>query len=90
MRKDNIMVEMVERNTCKVTGIIDWEDAGYYPDYFGSTTLTRTMLSRVDDDWYKYLPLCIDPARFPIVGFSIEYGEFTILVSDRDIARIVY
>ncbi|EEP80140.1 predicted protein [Uncinocarpus reesii 1704] len=65
VRKDNIMVEIGEDNACKVTGIIDWEDSGYYPDYFESTTLTRTLDSRKEDDWYNYLPPCIDPARFP-------------------------
>ncbi|EEQ28072.1 putative arabinan endo-1,5-alpha-L-arabinosidase [Microsporum canis] len=65
VRKDNIMVDIGDNNTCTVTAIIDWEDAGFYPDYFECTTLTRTWLPHVEDDWYNYLPPCIDPARFP-------------------------
>ncbi|KAI1939334.1 hypothetical protein LOZ12_004758 [Ophidiomyces ophidiicola] len=51
VKKDNIMVETGENNVCRVTGIIDWEDSGYYPDYFESTNLTCILDPRKEDDW---------------------------------------
>lgn len=60
------MVREARRDWWTVTGIIDWEDSGFYPDYFECTRLTRVM-NVVDegDDWPSYLPHCISPAQFP-------------------------
>jgi Phosphotransferase enzyme family len=65
VRKANIMVDRNEDHSWTVTGIIDWEDGGFYPDYFESTKLTRTMNVVDEDDWYSYIPHCIAPTRFP-------------------------
>jgi hypothetical protein len=68
VRTDNIMVKTNPsiNGHCIVTGIIDWEDSGFYPAYFECTSLTR-ILSLVDeDDWYFYLPKNICPSKFPI------------------------
>lgn len=43
LRKDNITVKLDENGKCIVNGIIDWEDAGFYPEWYESTQLTRTM-----------------------------------------------
>jgi hypothetical protein len=66
VRQDNIMVQMEENGTCVVTGIIDWEDSGFYPEHHESITLTRTLSVRDEDDWYLYLPPCIAPSKFPV------------------------
>jgi hypothetical protein len=64
---DNIMVKKdPDGSGYVVTGIIDWEDSGFYPAYHECTVLTRT-LSLVDyNDWYLYLPESISPLRYPV------------------------
>lgn len=66
VRPDNIMVD-TSLDDCEapVTGIIDWEDSGFYPDYYECTATTRTLSVVDEDDWYLYLPASISPWRFP-------------------------
>ncbi|KAL4914312.1 kinase-like protein [Aspergillus aurantiobrunneus] len=68
LKKCNIMVNQdpVDGNTCLVTGIIDWEDGGFYPEYYECTTLSNGQSIMSDDDWYLYAPDCISPLRFPV------------------------
>ena len=49
-----------------VTGIIDWEDSGFYPFYYECTVLTRTLSLVDENDWYLYLPESISPLKFPV------------------------
>jgi Predicted aminoglycoside phosphotransferase len=68
VRVDNIMVTK-DRNINGhyiVTGIIDWEDSGFYPAYYECTTLTRTLSLVDEDDWFLYLPESISPSEFSI------------------------
>lgn len=66
VRKPNIMVREAQKGWWIVTGIVDWEDSGFYPDYFECTKLTRVMnIVDEEDDWPSYLPPCISPAQFP-------------------------
>ncbi|KAJ5571990.1 hypothetical protein N7535_005650 [Penicillium sp. DV-2018c] len=67
LRAANIMVKHdphFDRHT--ITGIIDWEDSGFYPAYYESTALTRSLSPIDEDDWYLYLPRSISPSAFPI------------------------
>ncbi|KAJ5155480.1 hypothetical protein N7492_008283 [Penicillium capsulatum] len=68
VRIDNIMVKKNPdiKGHYSVTGIIDWEDSGFYPAYYESTTLTRTLSLVDEDDWYLYLPGSISPSSFPV------------------------
>ena len=66
VRQDNILVKLNPDNVCIVTGIIDWEDSGFYPEYHECTQLTRTLSVTEEDDWYLYLPESISPLQFPI------------------------
>lgn len=67
VRTANIMVEKdAESNHYTVTGIIDWEDSGFYPAYHESTVITQNLSPIEDDDWYLYLPQSISPSEFPI------------------------
>lgn len=52
-------------NACTVTGIINWEDSGFYPEYYEGIQLTRTLSLTEEDDWYLYLPASIAPTQFP-------------------------
>ncbi|KAJ5156100.1 hypothetical protein N7492_008903 [Penicillium capsulatum] len=49
----------------RVTGIIDWKDSGFYPEYHECTQLTRTMSVVDENDWYLYLPESVSPLNFP-------------------------
>lgn len=67
VRTANIMVEQDPNvGHYTITGVIDWEESGFYPAYFESTTLTRTLSLVDEDDWYLYLPENISPSKFPI------------------------
>ncbi|KAI9675260.1 MAG: hypothetical protein M1817_001162 [Caeruleum heppii] len=66
VRPDNIMVRMDEDDECRVTGLIDWGDSGFYPEYYECTRLTGTMNPMIKTDWYEYLPPCISPKTFPV------------------------
>ncbi|OJJ32890.1 hypothetical protein ASPWEDRAFT_42928 [Aspergillus wentii DTO 134E9] len=68
VRPDNIMVKQDPSSSGQyvVTGIIDWEDSGFYPFYYECTTLTYTMNLVNEDDWYLYLPESISPLEFPV------------------------
>ncbi|CAI7639700.1 unnamed protein product [Penicillium glandicola] len=67
LKKSNIMVQEDLGNAgfFVVTGIIDWEDGGFYPEYYESTTLSNGQSIMSDDDWYLYAPHCISALRFP-------------------------
>ncbi|QKX58672.1 uncharacterized protein TRUGW13939_05799 [Talaromyces rugulosus] len=67
VRTDNIMVKKdPEGNGYVVTGIIDWEDSGFYPAYHECTVLTRTLSLVDENDWYLYLPESISPLKYPV------------------------
>jgi hypothetical protein len=66
VRQDNILVNLNQENVWIVTGIIDWEDSGFYPEYHECTQLTRTLSLTEEDDWYLYLPASISPLQFPV------------------------
>ena len=68
VRTDNIMVKQDPGSSGQyiVTGIIDWEDSGFYPFYYECTALTRTMSLVNENDWYLYLPQSISPSNFPV------------------------
>lgn len=68
VRTENVIVkeDLSDGGQCVVTGIIDWEDSGFYPAYYECTALTRTLSVVDEDDWYLYLPPSISPSEFPI------------------------
>ncbi|CAL5872515.1 uncharacterized protein PFLUO_LOCUS6779 [Penicillium psychrofluorescens] len=68
VRAANVMVKQdpCDNNYYIITGIIDWEDSGFYPAYYECTALTRTLSLTKEDDWYLYLPQSISPSNFPI------------------------
>lgn len=68
VRTDNIMVKQDPNKDGNyiVSGIIDWEDSGFYPEYHECTTLTCNMSPVDENDWYHYLPGSISPSKFPI------------------------
>jgi serine/threonine protein kinase len=66
IRPANIMVDMKPgTEDLSVRAIIDWEDAGFYPEWYECMALTRT-LSLVDEgDWFLHVPESISPLKCP-------------------------
>ncbi|KAG6056234.1 hypothetical protein E4U32_005833 [Claviceps aff. humidiphila group G2b] len=65
IRPANIMVRR-EDGKWTVTAIIDWEDSGFYPEYWDAIKTANLLTSREDFDWYKYIPRSISPNRYPV------------------------
>ena len=65
VRPENIMVQLQDDGEYKVTGLLDWEKSGFYPDYFECTKITSTMSTSETDDWFLHLPRCISPTQHP-------------------------
>lgn len=66
LRTGNIMVDKDENGQYLVTGIIDWEFSGFYPEYQESVSMTRYTRFGMDDDWCLYLPDVVAPQRNPL------------------------
>ncbi|KAI0012426.1 hypothetical protein F4779DRAFT_625968 [Xylariaceae sp. FL0662B] len=47
--------------TWRLTGIIDWERVGFYPEYWESIKVTNNLAINERCDWYKHLPECLHP-----------------------------
>lgn len=65
LRPANIMVDRSQDRTWKVVSI-DWERSGFYPEYWECVKATNNLTSMDRFDWYKYLPKCLSPNRYPI------------------------
>lgn len=63
-RPDNIAVDKDECNRWVVTGLLDWEYSGFYPEYCEAFKSTNCLAPFEDDDWYLFLPDCISPKRY--------------------------
>lgn len=64
LRPDNITVKF-EDGQCRVTGIIDWQFAGFYPEYYESTKVMNGLSTNESSDWYLFIPECISPIHDP-------------------------
>jgi hypothetical protein len=64
LRKENITVQMIDGNRCIVTGLLDWEYSGFYPDYYEAVRCTNCLAPYEDDDWYLFLPECISSKNY--------------------------
>lgn len=66
VRTANIMVRRnPDTRRYELTGIVDWEESGFYPTFYESSHLTRNFHGR-EDDWYLFLPKCIAPSNYAI------------------------
>jgi hypothetical protein len=60
IRPDNLMV-MLADNKYIISGILDWEYSGFYPDYYESVRCTNCLGPYEEDEWFLYLPKCVSP-----------------------------
>ncbi len=67
LRPENIVVQPDQHGNYFLTGILDWEKSGFYPDYFECTKATSNMSPSNADDWYLYLPRCASPSTYPLM-----------------------
>ncbi|CAG8958701.1 hypothetical protein HYFRA_00011543 [Hymenoscyphus fraxineus] len=65
LRPANIMVKQNAESNYIISGIIDWEMSGFYPEYVESMQVLHLFNRHDESDWYHYLPHCISPARHP-------------------------
>ena len=66
LRPANIVVLPNQQGNYSISGIIDWEMSGFYPDYWESVKATNTMAPQEENDWYLHLPACASPTSYPI------------------------
>ncbi|KAL8838835.1 MAG: hypothetical protein Q9170_001990 [Blastenia crenularia] len=66
IRPENVIVRPDAHGNYSITGILDWEKSGWYPDWFECTKATSNLSSSDKDDWYLYLPTCASPSTFPV------------------------
>ncbi|KAL9129206.1 MAG: hypothetical protein Q9217_002275 [Psora testacea] len=65
-RPENIMVQSDLHGNYTLSGIVDWEKSGFYPDYVECIKATSNMSSLTEEDWYLFLPWCASPATYPV------------------------
>ena len=65
-RPENIVVQSDRNGNYTLSGIVDWEKSGFYPDYVECIKATSNMSSSTEEDWYLYLPWCASPATYPV------------------------
>jgi hypothetical protein len=61
LRPANIRAIEQEDGRWKISGIIDWEFSGFYPEYWEALKITNTLSVIEDCDWYQYLPKSLSP-----------------------------
>lgn len=66
IRPENIVFQPDQHGNYLLAGIIDWEQSGFYPDYFECTKATNNMTNTSNDDWYSHLPMCASPKTYPL------------------------
>lgn len=66
----NIMVQRNDGSEYNISGLIDWEKSGFYPEDFECTKITNCLATDETDDWYLNLPSCISPATHPLRWLS--------------------
>lgn len=55
LRPKNILVQHSARNTIRITGLVDWELSGAYPEYW-EYVKALAGVNCSSSDWYSYLP----------------------------------
>ncbi|KAH8829057.1 kinase-like protein [Flagelloscypha sp. PMI_526] len=52
----NILVQEQENGEIEISGILDWEMAGYYPAYWDALKARNTRDTKDSSDWWEHLP----------------------------------
>ncbi|OGM51180.1 hypothetical protein ABOM_000082 [Aspergillus bombycis] len=65
LRPENIVVKF-ENNEWIISGLIDWEYSGFYPEYYEAIRCTNCMAPYEENDWYLFIPDCVSPRRYTL------------------------
>ena len=65
LRTSNIIVRAGEDGSYDISGIVDWEMSGFYPEDFECTKITNNLATNETSDWYLFLPPCVSPKKYP-------------------------
>ena len=61
----NILVQVCDENSYRVSGLIDWERSGWYPEWWESIKATNCLSTMTsENDWALYLPPCISLSKY--------------------------
>ncbi|KAJ9612831.1 hypothetical protein H2204_014874 [Knufia peltigerae] len=64
----NILVQLTDDGNYRLSGIIDWERSGVYPEWYECNKATDMLTpTEAEDDWAAYLPPCMSPETYPLV-----------------------
>ena len=66
LRPANIMVLPDQQGNYSISGILDWEMSGFYPEYWESVKATNTMAPQEENDWFLHLPASASPTTYPL------------------------
>lgn len=55
------MVQYQPDGQVQITGLIDWEMSGFYPEDLECVKALNSLSPIGADDWYRFLPKCISP-----------------------------
>lgn len=61
IRPANVMVHCQPGGSIRISGLIDWEMSGFYPEDIECVKALNNLSPIGNDDWYLYLPECISP-----------------------------
>lgn len=76
----NIMVEDRGDGYHRVTGLIDWDRSGFYPDWHECFKATNNLSWREsENDWALFLPSCISLEKYYSLWCLDRMGEHYIL-----------
>jgi len=64
LRPANVIVIEDGEGSWKITGVIDGEASGFYPEYWESVKMTNNLVPQGRFDWYLYLPESLSPQRY--------------------------
>lgn len=73
IRPANLIVNLQPDGEYEVTGIIDWEMAGFYPEAVECIRATNNLSFLTEDDWFLYLPSCASP-RFHWQDWLLDHA----------------
>lgn len=66
LRPANVLARIQPDGSCLMSSVTDWENSGYYPDYFESMKCTNLLSPMRTSDWFEYLPRSVSPLQHPI------------------------
>ena len=74
----NVMVDLDHNADYVVSGIIDWEKSGFYPEHIEASRILDCFDLHSESDWFAYLPDSISPKNYPIHWLVHRLWQVTV------------